>query len=330
MHRIKSIGKKQLVSLVTLAVVVVLIISTVILYYFVGQPVNVIVVGKTSDISIQFWQDLHEGFDVAAKEFGVDYKFLAPPTEQDIDTQISLLNYAVSQKPDVIILIAADHTRLKQAAQNVVDNHIGLITLDSDVDIDPGDKTFVSTDNFAAGQTAGREMAHLVGNGKKVAVISHVSTASTAIGRDAGFRNGYGGGFGSVPPTLYCNTSRDKAFELTYQLLLENPEICGIVGLNEFSTLGACDAIRYLGLSKKVAMVGFDSSLDEVKLLEEGVISSIVIQQPFNMGYLAMKAAYDKARGATLGPAIYTDHVLITKENMFEKENQKLLFQFKK
>lgn len=154
MHRIKSIGRKQLVSLVTLAVVVVLIISTVILYYFVGRPVNVIVVGKTSDISIQFWQDLHEGFAVAAKEFGVDYKYLAPPTEQDIDTQISLLNYAVSQKPDVIILIAADHTRLKQAAQNVVDNHIGLITLDSDVDIDPGDKTFVSTNNFAAGQTA--------------------------------------------------------------------------------------------------------------------------------------------------------------------------------
>ena len=65
---------------------------------------------------------------------------------------------------------------------------------------------------------------------------------------------------------------------ITKKLLNENPDIGGIAGLNEISTLGAAQAIKELGLKEQVKLVGFDSSDKEIKLIEEGVIQAVVIQ----------------------------------------------------
>ena len=54
----------------------------------------------------------------------------------------------------------------------------------------------------------------------------------------------------------------------------------------------------------------------------------MVIQKPFNMGYLAVRAARDAAENRSLPPFIDTGSVLITAENLYEPENQKLLFPF--
>jgi ribose transport system substrate-binding protein len=46
------------------------------------------------------------------------------------------------------------------------------------------------------------------------------------------------------------------------------------------------------------------------------------------MGYLAVRAALDAAQGRSLPPFIDTGSVLITAENLYQPENQKLLFPF--
>lgn len=75
-------------------------------------------------------------------------------------------------------------------------------------------------------------------------------------------------------------------------------------------------------------MAGFDSSIEEIRLLEEGVFDAIVIQKPFNMGYLGIETAVKAARGKEVAPYVDSGSELITKENMYTEENQKLLFPF--
>ena len=92
--------------------------------------------------------------------------------------------------------------------------------------------------------------------------------------------------------------------------------------------MGAGRAIRELGLVGKVKLVGFDSSVKEVKLLEEGVLQSTIVQKPFNIGYLGIKTAVSVIEGDKMPRHIYTDSVIINKDNMYTEENQKLLFPF--
>ena len=68
---------------------------------------------------------------------------------------------------------------------------------------------------------------------------------------------------------------------------------------NESSTVGAVQAIKQKGLSGKVILGGFDSSPNLIDDLKAGAIDSLVLQNPFKMGYEGVKAIVDKLNGRT-------------------------------
>ncbi|MOA19354.1 hypothetical protein D3C78_1397310 [compost metagenome] len=80
--------------------------------------------------------------------------------------------------------------------------------------------------------------------------------------------------------------------------------------------------------AKHVKLIGFDSSMKEISYLEEGVLQATIVQKPFNMGYLAVKTVIDARNGLKVQPKIDTGSEIITKENMYASDVQKLLFPF--
>ena len=50
--------------------------------------------------------------------------------------------------------------------------------------------------------------------------------------------------------------------------------------MNEYSAVGAARAVRDMGRASEILMVGFDSSMEEIQMLEEGLFEAIVIQKP--------------------------------------------------
>ena len=75
--------------------------------------------------------------------------------------------------------------------------------------------------------------------------------------------------------------------------------------------------------------MGFDNSYEIINAVEMNIIKATIVQKPFNMGYLAVKTAYELIRHQKVSPNIDTGSVLITRENMFTVQNQKLLFPVK-
>jgi ribose transport system substrate-binding protein len=100
----------------------------------------------------------------------------------------------------------------------------------------------------------------------------------------------------------------------------------GIVALNENSTVGVGRALRDLDVYEQVRLVGFDNSREEIRFLEQGIIHALVVQRPFNMGYLGIRTVVRALRGAEVDPVIHTDSVLVRQHEIFTEENQKLLF----
>ncbi|OCT16023.1 hypothetical protein A8709_10420 [Paenibacillus pectinilyticus] len=289
---------------------------------------TIILIPKTIDSRVEFWQVLNQGVFAAAKEYNAEIKIMGTASESQIDEQIKIVEQAIAEKPKAIILAATDYNRLVPVARRVIDAGITLITVDSG--LEGGVSTsLIATDNYAAGRKAVETMRSYVQESATYAIVSFVKTSNTQMDRENGVRDGLKSDTSiKLLDTLYSNGSEDKAYELTKELLQEHSEIRGIFGLNEPSTMGAARALKELDPDRRIKLVGFDSSMNEISFLESGILQGTVVQKPFNMGYLAVKTALQAHRGETVKHMMDTGSEVITKENMYTNENQKLLFPF--
>jgi ribose transport system substrate-binding protein len=285
-------------------------------------------VPKSVDSRIEFWQVVKQGVASAAKEFNAEVRIVGTDTESDIDGQIQLLDEAIAAKASAIVLAATDYNRLVPVSKRILDAGIKLITVDSGLNGGIS-ASFIATDNYAAGQKAVESISKWILPHSSIAIISFVRGSANALEREGGVRDSLKAyNDVEVLNTEYTETSEAKAYEIVKNLIQENPKLKVIFALNEPATVGAAKAIKDLGAEERVKLAGFDSSMDEIALLEDGFIQATVVQNPFNMGYLAIQTALQVSDGEKVKSRIDTGSVVITKENMFTKENQKLLVPF--
>lgn len=294
----------------------------------VNQDTRIVVVIKSMTPEMEFWQVVKDGVSVAGRDFGVRTEVAGTQSEMDIDGQIRILEQLITEKPDAIVLAAADYNRLVPVAEKIKKAGIRLITLDSGLNSDLSE-CFIATNNVDAGKKAANELSKLVGENGEIVLVSHVKGSATAIEREKGFMEAYAQStLGKLYGPVYSEANIERASAQTKKLLMEHPGIKGVAGLNETSTIGAAQAVKELGLGRKVKVVGFDSSISEIKLIEQGIIQATIIQNPFNMGYRGVEMAVRALKGEKISKYIDTGSVIITRENMFNSENQKLLFPF--
>ncbi len=291
------------------------------------EPFEMIYISKSVDDKNEFWMALISGAKMAAKEYSVNLTVVAPNDEADYEEQNELIKDAIEKKPDAILLSPSSYTKNTDMAEEIKRNGIKLVLIDCIINSNIAD-SIVSTGNYAAGEKMGNYMGTLINNDAKIAVVSHVKGSSTAIERENGLRNGLGKYEDKIIDVVFCESKYDKAYNLTKALIEEHPEINMIAALNEYSSVGAAKAVKELGLAEEIIIIGFDNSIEEVKLLEEGILNGIVIQKPFNMGYFGVEQAVKIVKDEKYVEYLDCGSELITKEFMYTDENQKMLFPF--
>jgi ribose transport system substrate-binding protein len=326
-------NKKRLFFRITIACAILLLIASVIItislistYGFKKKPMNISLVIKTIDPSFEFWQIIKSGVESACNEEGALLTVSGPMQENDLNSQIEILTNLIEQKPSAIILAAIDYNGLVPAVEKINENHIPIIIIDSGINSGIP-LSFIATDNIVAGEKAGQKMSELLSYGDHIAIISYIKGTSTAIEREKGVKKAISENKKLVVDNVYyCDNLREKAGTITTAILKENPGIKGIIALNDPSTTGVARIIKQKNLKDRIQLVGFDNSIEEIDYLEQGVIKALIVQKPFNMGYLSVKAAIKSVRGEIVEKRIDTGANLITADNMYSEENQKLLF----
>ena len=291
-----------------------------------GDPVRVTLVLKTEASVAEFWEMLLSGVNAAAEEYGVELTTVTSSTETAIDEQIALIETVIADKPDVMILSAADYDRCAAVTEKAIAAGIRVVSLDTDVNAE-GRSCFVASNNYQIGVDMGTQLAQYLPSGGKVAVIQHMQTTTSGTNRTQGAMDAL-----SRYPNIEvlgaycCENSLEKAQSITKQLLAEHPDIAGFVCTNEVCNVAAANTLVELGLGGQVYLVGCDNSQRQIQFLEQNVIQSIVVQRPFNMGYLAVEQAVLLASGEHVAERVEVPCVTITQQNMYTPENQKLLF----
>ena len=256
----------------------------------------------TMDSLDQHWVTLNEGAQKAAGELGVTVKFMAPNTKDDAQ-QIECVNNAVSAGAKAIIVAANGPDAISSALKEAADAGVKLVYVDSPANV-PAEATF-STDNKAAGKTAGEEMkkaleAAGVTSGS-IGIINVNAATDSCVAREEGFRSAFDGTDFELLETQYGEGDAAKSQSIAENYITQG--VVGIFGCNEGSTTGAGNAIKASGNSSVIG-VGFDKSDAIMGLIDDGYLLCTMAQYPDVMGYEGVKAAVAAINGEDLGGAV--------------------------
>ncbi|MCI8296118.1 MAG: substrate-binding domain-containing protein [Lachnospiraceae bacterium] len=253
----------------------------------------------TMDSIDQHWVTLNEGAQKTAKELGVTVTFMSPNTKDDAQ-QIECVNNAVAGNYEAIIVAANGPDAISSALKEAASSGVKIVYVDSPANVD-AEATF-STDNEAAGKTAGEEMikaleAAGVTSGKIGIVNVNAATDST-VKRENGFRSAFEGKGYELMETQYGEGDAAKSQTIAENYITQG--VVGIFGCNEGSTTGTGNAIKASGDSGIIG-VGFDKSDAIMNLIDDGYLLCTMAQNPDVMGEEGVKAAVKALEGESLG-----------------------------
>ncbi len=291
------------------------------------RKLSLIYIPKVVDGTNDFWKALILGAKMAAKEYNADIEIKAPAEENDVEGQNQLLKESIKEKPDAILFSPSSFTESDELLKEAKEKKIKISFIDSYVD-EPLQDLTVATDNLKAGELLGKFAASLLGPEDQIAIVSHVKGVSTAVEREEGFRKGLGDLVDNIVEVVYCNSRYELSRQLTIELMEKYPDLKMIAGMNEYSSVGAARAVKASGAKDRVAVVGVDSSQEAVQLMENGVFKGLVVQKAFKMGYLGVKETVRMLRGKSYQKDVNSGCQLVTPENMYSSEIEKLLFPF--
>ncbi len=253
----------------------------------------------TMDSIDQHWVTLNEGAQAKAKELGVSVTFMAPNTKDDAQ-QIECVNNAVAGGYDAIMVAANGPDAISSALNEASAAGVKIVYVDSPANVD-AEATF-STDNKAAGATAGQEMikaleAAGVTSGD-IGIINVNAATDSCVMREEGFRSAFEGTGFNILETQYGEGDAAKSQSIAENYITQG--VVGVFGCNEGSTTGAGNAIK-AGGNPDIVGVGFDKSDAIMNLIADGNLLCTMAQNPDMMGSMGVEACVKALEGESLG-----------------------------
>jgi ribose transport system substrate-binding protein len=187
--------------------------------------------------------------------------------------------------------------------------------------------SFVATNNYEGGQLAARALARLIGGKGDVAMVMNAPGSTSTMDREKGFSDVIEKEFPGIRivATQYGMSDRSKARAAAENILTAHPDLLGMFGSSEPSSVGCSLAVKARELSGKVKLVAFDANDSLVADLKAGAVQAIVVQDPYKMGYEAVHTLVDKLNGKTPAKRIDLSAQVIFAEDAGKPELQRLL-----
>ena len=274
----------------------------------------------------EFWRTVHAGAEKAAHDLGVQIVWKGPARESDHAGQIAIVEDMIGRHVDAIVLAPTHAEALVPVIRRAKRAGIPVVLFDSGAHTDDV-VSFVATDNALGGVVAARELGRLVGGRGPVAMVKTQPGGASTEDRERGFRETIEKEFPDVHLVAeqYGMSLRERSLAVATDILTAHPDVVGFFGSNESSAHGVMLAVKNRGLAGRVKVVGFDSSEDQVRALEQGLVHALVVQNPFRMGLEGVTTAVHALDGRPTERRIDTGVTLVTRENLRTPEVQRLI-----
>jgi ribose transport system substrate-binding protein len=275
-----------------------------------------------------YWEGVRQGALKAGEEEGYEILWNGPEVETDRERQVQIVEDMMAQKVAGIVLAPSDSKALVPVVDKVHERGIPCVIVDSGVDTE-NILSYMATDNYKGGVLAAQRMGQILEGKGKIIIVRWTPNSGSTDARLAGFSETLAKEYPDIqivdaqypsPPTT------DKARDVTDDMLTRNPDVDGIFACNATTAGGALTALRNADQGqKKIKMIGFDAWPMVVDGLEKGDLDSLIIQNPFKMGYEGVKAIVRHMQGQTVPKEVDTGVELITQDRLADPKVRELL-----
>ncbi|MBN1094176.1 sugar ABC transporter substrate-binding protein [Blastococcus sp. TML/M2B] len=237
--------------------------------------ITVVTHGSAGDA---FWDVVQNGAEAAGEDLGVDVDY---QSDGDPQRQAQLIDAAVNQGVDGIVVSMANPDALQESVEAAVSAGIPVVTINSggDRSAEFGAIGHVGQDETIAGEGAGRELA--ADGARNVLCVIHEAGNIGHEQRCAGAATGLGATV--TPLQVDINDLTGAQSTITSQLQ-SDPTIDAVLALNSAVAAVAVESAQDAGSDASIAT--FDLNQDVITGIQDGSIAFAVDQQQFEQGYL--------------------------------------------
>ncbi len=282
-----------------------------------------------------FYQNMEKGVNDAVAALNIKLTTQIPQ-KWDTTVQTPIINTISADKTNSILITApVDKEQLTPVLEAVDKSGIPVITVDTfvgDGDYAAGPVTFplsyIGSDNEEGGKIACNALAAAIGKKGKIYIQNVKPGISSTDAREKGCK----AALATYPDIKlvgvdYNEDDASKSQAQTAAVLQREKDLAGIFGTNVFSAEGAGTAVVNAGMKGAVQVVAFDATADAIEKLNSGVVTLVIAQKPYDMGYMAVLAAMANARGVTSTPKrIPTGYAVIDSKNVTDPEVARFIY----
>ncbi len=317
------------------------------------------IIGRYSGDS--YWKEVEAGAKQAVEDLNktLGYKgsnkikltYASPAIRDDVNGQVNLLDQELDRSPIAIGIATIDATACEIQFDLASENGIPIVTFDSGNDYHHI-ASHISTDNLEATKKAAEELTKSIDGKGEVIVFSQDSISTTATTRLNGFLDTIKENYPEISIVdIYrfdefekiaaeiSNAEKENPIEgkepreiadisqedIIEHFLKKHPDLKGIYTTNLDTTQLVAKVMKKADLTN-LKFVGFDGGKEQIKLLENGTLDGVIVQNPYGMGYAAVIAAVRVSLGLANNSFVNTGYQWVTKENMNSKKIKPFLY----
>jgi ribose transport system substrate-binding protein len=266
-------------------------------YHFVLVP---------EELDNEYWRLVESGAKDAAKKYGVLLEY-SGPKQANIDDHLKTIEMSAASKVDGILTQGLSDEQFTPLINRVIADGIPVITVDTDA-ANSLRLAYIGTDNYYSGYLAGKALITDTNGKANVAIITGTFYANHQQQRVKGFQDAVKEAPGiHIIDIQQSEISTVKAAEKANQLLKDHPEINAFYGTSALDGIGIAQVIEKYKKQREVYVIGFDTLPETLDYIRRGTIKATVVQQPYEMGYRAVKMMIDIIEGKTVSQVVHTE-----------------------
>ncbi|HTR15248.1 MAG TPA: ABC transporter substrate-binding protein [Roseiarcus sp.] len=296
--------------------------------YAADEPTIPVIVKDTTS---GYWQIVFAGARQAAKDLHVKVPELGAQSEADINGEITILENAVSEKPAAVVIAPTQFKALGKPIDEAA-KKVPIIGIDSVAD-SKAFTSFLTTDNEVGGRKAADGMADAIkakyGKAEgEVALITHLPGVGSLEARNKGFKEELAEKYPGLKLVAdrVSDGNATTGLNIMTDLITAFPNLRGVFADNLIQCQGASQAVAENKKGDTIKLVCFDADPKLIGYLEDGVITALLLQDPYRMGYDGVKTALAASKGEKVPAFVDTGANLVTKANMNNPKEHKLLY----
>lgn len=324
-----------------------------------GTTISIIGRGSDSD----YWKAVEEGAQRAVDDINsmLGYKgddkvkltYSAPGAENDVDDQVNILDEELARYPAAVGIAAVDSGACEVQFDLAAENNIPIVAFDSGVDYQDI-VSMVDTNNKEAAATAAGKLCDSIEDNGEIALFVHDSKSTSAKERENGFVDEITKNHPDVKIVKIYHLDKledmqkeiagqttgaeaaegeaedSEGTEITQEevvkyILEKNPGIKGCYATNEEAAklvTGACESLE----KEDMKIVSFDGGKDQLKLLKDGKIEGLIVQNPYGIGYATVVACGRAVLEQGNEAVVDTGYTWVTKKNMKDDIIKKMMY----